>query len=45
MEFKGAKLFRYRVLLSVLLGKEIRIKSIRRKDYDPGVRDYEVSLL
>ncbi|BFU25809.1 18S rRNA biogenesis protein RCL1, putative [Entamoeba histolytica HM-1:IMSS-B] len=45
IELKGAKAFRYRIVLSTLLGQTIRITSIREQDSNPGIRDYEVDFL
>ncbi|GBE82088.1 Probable RNA 3'-terminal phosphate cyclase-like [Sparassis crispa] len=36
---------RHRLVLSVLSGKPVRIDKIRSSDKNPGLRDYEVSLL
>lgn len=45
IEFKGSKLFRTRIICSVLSGKAIRIDDIRTLDPQPGLREYEVSFL
>lgn len=45
LRFKGAEQFRQRIVLSTLSGKPIRIDDIRAQDQNPGLRDYEASLL
>lgn len=37
--------FRHRLVLSILSGKSIKIDQIRPSDKNPGLRDYEISLL
>jgi len=43
--FRGATNFRNRLICATLSGKAIRIDDIRPFDQNPGVRDYEASLL
>lgn len=45
LRFKGSQQFRQRLLLSSLSGKAIRIDDIRAQDQNPGLRDFEASLL
>lgn len=45
LRFKGAANFRQRILLATLSLRSIRIDDIRAFDEEPGLRDYEVSLL
>ncbi|EIN07226.1 18S rRNA biogenesis protein [Punctularia strigosozonata HHB-11173 SS5] len=43
--FSGHEYLRQRLVLSILSGKPVKIDKIRPDDKDPGLRDYEVSLL
>lgn len=46
MRFKGSDEFRYRLCLSVLTGRSVRIESIRDRSVSAiGLRDHEVTLL
>ncbi|XP_031842240.1 RNA terminal phosphate cyclase 1 [Nomia melanderi] len=45
LTYEGCNYIRYRLLLSTLSGKPVRITDIRIKDDDPGVREYEVSFI
>ncbi|KAG2756065.1 18S rRNA biogenesis protein [Suillus brevipes Sb2] len=45
VNFSGHQFLRQRLVLSILTGKHVRIDKIRSEDKDPGLRDYEVSLL
>ncbi|KAF8337561.1 18S rRNA biogenesis protein [Cantharellus anzutake] len=45
VRFSGPEFLRQRLVLSILSGKPVRIDGIRSEDRDPGLRDYEVSLL
>lgn len=45
LRFKGSEHFRQRLVCSTLAGKPIRIDDIRAQDENPGLRDYEASLL
>ena len=45
LTFRGSQHFRQRLVCSTLSGKAICIRDIRAKYQDPGVRDYEASLL
>ncbi|XP_063624374.1 probable RNA 3'-terminal phosphate cyclase-like protein [Cydia splendana] len=43
--YKGSNFFRQRLLLSTLSGRSVRIEEIRSTHDDPGLREYEVSLI
>ncbi|CAK9830050.1 Probable RNA 3'-terminal phosphate cyclase-like protein [Anthophora retusa] len=43
--YEGCNYLRYRLLLSTLSGKPVRITNIRIKDDDPGLKEYEVSFV
>ncbi|EJD02461.1 18S rRNA biogenesis protein [Fomitiporia mediterranea MF3/22] len=45
LKFSGHFHFRHRLALSFLSGKPVRIDKIRPDDKDPGLRDFEASLL
>ncbi|KAI0807602.1 18S rRNA biogenesis protein [Fomes fomentarius] len=45
LQFNGHQYLRHRLVLSILSGKPVRIDKIRSDDKNPGLRDYEVSLL
>jgi len=45
LRFSGSEQFRQRIVFSTLAGKPIRIDNIRAQDQNPGLRDYEASLL
>ncbi|KAL1944661.1 hypothetical protein VTO73DRAFT_3091 [Trametes versicolor] len=45
LHFSGHQYLRHRLVLSILSGKPVRIDKIRTDDKNPGLRDYEVSLL
>ncbi|KAI0797679.1 18S rRNA biogenesis protein [Abortiporus biennis] len=45
LHFSGHQYLRHRLVLSILSGKPVRIDKIRSDDKNPGLRDYEVSLL
>ncbi|KAI0724012.1 18S rRNA biogenesis protein [Cerioporus squamosus] len=45
LQFSGHQYLRHRLVLSILSGKPVRIDKIRSDDKNPGLRDYEVSLL
>lgn len=45
LTYEGCNYLRYRLLLSTLSGKPVRITNIRVKDDDPGVKEYEVSFI
>ncbi|TFK76295.1 18S rRNA biogenesis protein [Pluteus cervinus] len=45
VHFSGHYHFRHRLVLSILSGKSVRIDKIRPDDKNPGLRDYEISLL
>ncbi|XP_033502878.2 RNA 3'-terminal phosphate cyclase-like protein isoform X1 [Epinephelus lanceolatus] len=43
--YDGCNFFRQRLVLSTLSGKRVKIKNIRCKDDDPGLRDFEASFI
>ncbi|CAH2002612.1 unnamed protein product [Acanthoscelides obtectus] len=43
--YKGSNFFRQRLVLSVLSGKPVQITEIRTLDDEPGLREFEVSLI
>lgn len=43
--YKGSNFFRQRLLLATLSGRAIKIEEIRSTHDDPGLREYEVSLI
>ncbi|KAG6814502.1 hypothetical protein H0H92_000027 [Tricholoma furcatifolium] len=45
LQFSGHQHFRHRLVLSILSGKHVKIDKIRPEDKNPGLRDFEVSLL
>ncbi|KAF8163492.1 RNA 3'-terminal phosphate cyclase domain-containing protein [Crassisporium funariophilum] len=45
LHFSGHQHLRSRLTLSILSGKHVRIDKIRSEDKNPGLRDYEISLL
>jgi len=45
LQFSGHQFLRHRLVLSILSGKPVKIDKIRADDKNPGLRDYEVSLL
>lgn len=45
LHLRGAKNFRQRVACSLLTGRKIKIEDIRVMDTQPGLREYEASLL
>ncbi|KAF8275074.1 18S rRNA biogenesis protein [Lactarius quietus] len=45
LHYSGHLYLRHRIVLSILCGKPIKIYKIRPGDKNPGLRDYEVSLL
>ncbi|KAF9483820.1 18S rRNA biogenesis protein [Pholiota conissans] len=45
IHFSGHQHFRSRLVLSILSGRHVRIDKIRSEDKNPGLRDYEISLL
>ncbi|KAG5730924.1 putative RNA 3'-terminal phosphate cyclase-like protein [Termitomyces sp. T112] len=45
LQFSGHQHFRTRLVLSILSGKHVKIDKIRSEDKNPGLRDFEVSLL
>lgn len=45
LHFSGHQYLRHRLVLSIISGKPVKIDKIRPEDKNPGLRDYEVSLL
>ncbi|KAG6868716.1 hypothetical protein C0993_011654 [Termitomyces sp. T159_Od127] len=45
LHFSGHQHFRTRLVLSILSGRHVKIDRIRPEDKNPGLRDFEVSLL
>jgi RNA 3'-terminal phosphate cyclase-like protein len=45
LRFEGCRDFRLRLILSTLSRRRLRIDSIRSKDEEPGLRDFEASFL
>ncbi|KAM4634697.1 RNA 3'-terminal phosphate cyclase-like protein [Polymixia lowei] len=45
LTYDGCNFFRQRLVLSTLSGKRVRIKNIRSKDDNPGLRDFEASFI
>ncbi|EZA53395.1 probable RNA 3'-terminal phosphate cyclase-like protein [Ooceraea biroi] len=45
LTYEGSNYFRYRLILSTLSGKPVKIIDIRTKDNDPGLREYEISFV
>ncbi|XP_011691068.1 PREDICTED: probable RNA 3'-terminal phosphate cyclase-like protein isoform X2 [Wasmannia auropunctata] len=43
--YEGNNYLRYRLLLSTLSGKPVRITNIRTKNDDPGLKEYEISFI
>ncbi|XP_076765724.1 RNA terminal phosphate cyclase 1 [Xylocopa sonorina] len=45
LTYEGCNYLRYRLLLSTLSGKPVRVTNIRTKNDDPGLKEYEVSFV
>lgn len=43
--YKGSNFFRQRLVLSILSGKPVRITHIRALEDEPGLKEFEVSLI
>lgn len=43
--YKGSSYLRQRLVQSTLSGKSLKVIEIRNNDDDPGLREYEVSLI
>lgn len=43
--YEGCNFFRQRLILATLSGKNVKIKNIRHKDDDPGLREFEASFI
>ena len=40
--YEGCNFFRQRLILATLSGKSVKIKKIRDKEDDPGIKGYDV---
>ncbi|XP_061555504.1 RNA 3'-terminal phosphate cyclase-like protein [Phycodurus eques] len=45
LAYDGCNFFRQRLVLSTLSGKRVKIRNIRSKDDNPGLRDFEASFI
>ncbi|TFK55090.1 18S rRNA biogenesis protein [Heliocybe sulcata] len=45
LHFSGHQYLRHRLVLSILSGKPVKVDKIRPEDKNPGLRDFEISLL
>ncbi|ELU18728.1 hypothetical protein CAPTEDRAFT_218453 [Capitella teleta] len=45
LSYDGCNFFRQRLIMAILSGKSVKIKKIRSKDNDPGLKDFEASFL
>ncbi|XP_031711413.1 RNA 3'-terminal phosphate cyclase-like protein [Anarrhichthys ocellatus] len=45
LAYDGCNFFRQRLVLATLSGKRVKIKNIRSKDDNPGLRDFEASFI
>uniref|UniRef100_A0A3P8UK53 RNA 3'-terminal phosphate cyclase-like protein n=1 Tax=Cynoglossus semilaevis TaxID=244447 RepID=A0A3P8UK53_CYNSE len=45
LTYEGCNFFRQRLVLSTLSGKRVKIRSIRSKEDEPGLRDFEASFV
>ena len=45
LQFEGSNFFRLRLVLSVLSGRAMTISKIRDRDEDPGLKEFEASLV
>merc|ERR1712131_252767 len=45
LTYDGCNFFRQRLVLSTLSGKRVKIRNIRSKDDNPGLRDFEASFI
>ncbi|KAK3090706.1 hypothetical protein FSP39_013900 [Pinctada imbricata] len=45
LSFEGCNYLRQRLILSTLSGKTVKIKKIRSKEDDPGLKDFEASFI
>ncbi|XP_072023641.1 RNA 3'-terminal phosphate cyclase-like protein [Amphiura filiformis] len=45
LKYEGCNFFRQRLILATLSGKSVKISKIRHKEDDPGIRDFEASLI
>ncbi|XP_076139851.1 RNA 3'-terminal phosphate cyclase-like protein isoform X1 [Alosa pseudoharengus] len=45
LTYEGCNFFRQRLILSTLSGKRVKIRNIRSKDDNPGLRDFEASFI
>ncbi|KAI4889833.1 hypothetical protein NFI96_024759, partial [Prochilodus magdalenae] len=45
LTYEGCNFFRQRLVLSTLSGKRVKIRNIRSRDDEPGLRDFEASFI
>lgn len=45
LQFHGSNFLKQRLILSTISGKPIQIVNIRKDDFEPGLKGYEVSLI
>lgn len=45
LQFHGSNFLKQRLILSTISGKPIQIVNIRKDDFEPGLKVYEVSLI
>lgn len=45
LDYEGCNFFRQRLVLSTLSGKRVKIKGIRSRDDEPGLREFEASFI
>ncbi|XP_066516378.1 RNA 3'-terminal phosphate cyclase-like protein [Hoplias malabaricus] len=45
LSYEGCNFFRQRLVLSTLSGKRLRIRNIRSRDDEPGLREFEASFI
>ncbi|KAM9306966.1 RNA 3'-terminal phosphate cyclase-like protein [Pholidichthys leucotaenia] len=45
LNYEGCNFLRHRLVLSTLSGKRVKVKNIRSRDDEPGLRDFEASLI
>ncbi|ESO92599.1 hypothetical protein LOTGIDRAFT_216688 [Lottia gigantea] len=45
LHYEGCNFFRQRLVLATLSGRSVKIKKIRSKDDDPGLKDFEASFI
>lgn len=45
LDFEGCNFLRSRLVLATLSGRAIRIRRIRDRDEDPGLKEFEASMI